>query len=196
MHDNIGHALVVMNVKLEAAQLLYARDPARGDAELEATRGLIRATMADLRRALADLRAPAVETTELSTMFQRLAGELRSRAGIATTCAVAPGASTLAPAAREALWHVAREALANVERHAAASHAEIALDHDNDSWTLRVADDGLGLSDADLHRPDHYGVVGMRERMQAIGGTLSVSRAPGGGTIVEARLPCAGEPPH
>src|SRR5262245_17603396 len=90
MHDNLGHALVVMNVKLEAAQLLYARDRGRGDAELEGTRELIRSTMAELRRALADLRAPAAAHDELPGALERLARELEGRTGMSVTCRVAP----------------------------------------------------------------------------------------------------------
>src|SRR5262249_1393308 len=90
MHDNLGHALVVMNVKLGAAPLLYARDPLRGDAELESTRELIRTTMAELRRALADLRAPASEGDDLPGALRRLGRELEARSGIAVTCDIDP----------------------------------------------------------------------------------------------------------
>jgi signal transduction histidine kinase len=86
MHDNLGHALVVMNVKLEAAQLLYARDPARGEAELDATRALIRSTMAELRHALGDLRAPAAEHDDLAAALQRLVQATQVRTNIEITC--------------------------------------------------------------------------------------------------------------
>lgn len=62
MHDSIGHALVVINVKLEVAQRLYARDTERGHVELEATRELVRETMRDVRHSLADLRAPLFDS--------------------------------------------------------------------------------------------------------------------------------------
>jgi signal transduction histidine kinase len=189
MHDNIGHALVVMNVKLEAAQLLYARDASRGDAELEATRTLIRSTMAELRRALADLRAPVTDHDNLATALGRLAHETQARSGIAVSCCIAPGLPTLPAEAREALWYVAREALTNVERHAAAASATITLEQRPDGWLLQVVDDGSGITPADLGRPAHYGLVGMRERMQALGGTLRIERGAGGGTIVAAHLP-------
>jgi signal transduction histidine kinase len=189
MHDNLGHALVVMNVKLEAAQLLYAHDSARGDAELEATRALIRETMTELRRALSDLRAPPTERGDLSSALQRLVREMQARTGIATTCRIAPDLPPLPAEAREAFWYVAREALTNVERHAGAASITVALEHPPDGWLLRVEDDGAGMQPADQQRPEHYGVVGMRERMNGIGGTLQIQSGVRGGTIVEARLP-------
>jgi signal transduction histidine kinase len=189
LHDNIGHALVVMNVKLEAAQLLYARDPARGDAELEATRTLIRSTMAELRRALANLRTPATPHDDLPAALERLAHELQARAGIDISCYVGPDLPVVPAEAREALWYVAREALTNVERHAATASATLNLDHTDDGWRLRVVDNGPGVTPAALGNPQHYGVVGMRERMQAIGGSLCIERGANGGTIVEAHLP-------
>ncbi len=189
MHDNIGHALVVMNIKLEAAQLLYARDMARGDAELEATRALIRTAMAELRSALADLRAPTADHDDLPRALQRLAHELQARTGIAVTCKIAADLPPVPAEACEAIWHVAREALTNVERHAAAASLTLSLEFQRDGWLLRVVDDGAGMSHKDLRRPDHYGVLGMRERMKEIGGRFDIQRGAGGGTIVEAYLP-------
>jgi signal transduction histidine kinase len=189
LHDNIGQALVVMNVKLEAAQLLYARDPTRGDAELEATRTLIRSTMTELRRALTNLRAPATPHDDLPAALQRLAHDLHARAGLDIRCVIGSDLLAAPAAAREALWYVAREALTNVERHAAAASATLSLDHTDDGWRLRVVDDGCGVTPAALVSPEHYGVMGMRERMQAIGGSLCIEPGASGGTIVEAYLP-------
>lgn len=192
MHDSIGHALVATNVKLEAAQLLYAREPARGDAELAATRDLIRATMGDLRRALADLRAPTTAHDDLPAALAQLACEARARSGLVIECALAPGAAVLPAPAREALWFVAREALANAERHAAATRILLEFGPHAGAWRLRVADDGVGVRPGDLGRPAHYGVQGMRERMAELGGALEIGPGERGGTVVEARLP-AGE---
>jgi len=189
MHDNLGHALVVVNVKLEAAQLLYAHDRARGDAELEATRALIRSTMAELRHALTDLRAPAAEHDDLANALQRLVHETQARTGMEIACSIAPDLPDLPAEAREAIWYVAREALTNAEKHAAAAHMSVTLEHLPDDLLLRVADDGAGIRPADLRRPEHYGVVGMRERINGLGGTLRIEHGAAGGTIVEAQVP-------
>jgi len=194
MHDSLGHALVLVNVKLEAAQRLYAVDTRRGDAELEGTRALVRTTMTDLRRSLADLRADLPNSQDLPTALQHIAAEVRARSNLTIACSAppAPELAQLAPAAAEALWRVAREALTNVDRHAAAASASLSLARSNGAVVLRIADDGSGIAAADLARPGHYGITGMRERIEALGGTLQIAARPGGGTVVEAHVPLHG----
>jgi signal transduction histidine kinase len=189
MHDDVGHALVLMNVKLEAAQLLYANDPTRGAAELEATRSLIRDTMVQLRHTLADLRAPITDHDDLPAALTRLAKEIQERTGITVICSITPTLTALPTDMNEALWYVAREALTNVERHAAAANASLTVEQQPNGWKLRMLDDGSGINPADLSRAGHYGVMGMRERIQAVGGTFNIQRGKTGGTIVEAFLP-------
>lgn len=192
MHDSLGHALVVVNVQLEAAQRLYARDPARGDAELEATRALVREAMGELRRSLANLRAESFDAQNLPAALQRIADEVRTRGRLTVTCQLPARLDALDPEAGAALWRVAREALANVERHASASSATLALAAEPGALVLRVADNGAGIQPQQLARNGHYGITGMRERLAALGGTLTIASPPGGGTLVEARVPVLG----
>ena len=191
MHDSLGHALVSVNVKLEAAQRLYAVDVARGAAELEATRAVVRETMAELRRSLADLRAPLPDHSDLPAALRRLADEVGARGALAVAVE-APAGAAPAPAVAEALYLIACEALVNVERHAGAAHAAVRLARDGAGWRLEVADDGAGVRPADLRRPGHFGVVGMRERAGALGGDVRVSALPEGGTRVAATIPDPG----
>lgn len=192
MHDSLGHALVSVNVKLEAAQRLYRVDAARGDAELEATRALVRATMAGLRRSIADLRAPLPDHHDLPAALRRLAEETSARGGLTVAVAEPPAGPGPPPAVAEALFLIAREALRNAERHAGARRAEVALRRDGASWRLEVADDGGGVRPADLQKPGHFGVLGMRERAGALGGELLVATRPEGGTRVAATIADAG----
>jgi signal transduction histidine kinase len=189
MHDGLGHALVLVNVKLEAAERLYARDPARGAAELEATRALVRETMADLRRSLTELREAPV-FSDLVDGLRTLAADVTARGQITVTTDLPPQVQIDRPA-QETLWLIAREALNNVERHAAATRAELALE-ESDGWRLRISDDGRGVRPADLRKPGHFGLLGVRERAEALGGTLQVTRSATGGACVEVWLPHAG----
>ena len=79
MHDTIGHALVLISVKLEAAQRLRERDPERCDHELESTKQIARETMTALRASIADLRSPALEHGHINHALSRSARELAQR---------------------------------------------------------------------------------------------------------------------
>lgn len=191
MHDGLGHALVTVNVKLEAAERLYARDPARGGAELRQTRGLVREAMVGLRRSLDDLRAPPVAAPDLPAALRTLLAETRERTGLTIVDEIDVEAATAPPAVSGAAWWLAREALRNAERHAAAASVVLSLERRDGALVLRVADDGSGIAAGDPKRPGRYGITGMRERATAIGGSLRIGPRPGGGTSVEAILPLA-----
>ena len=97
------------------------------------------------------------------------------------------------PPVAETLWRVAQEALANVERHAAATAVSLALDARPDALTLTITDDGHGLPPDAETRPGHYGLRGIRERVESLGGTLTLS-SNDAGTTVAARVPVNSSP--
>jgi signal transduction histidine kinase len=100
----------------------------------------------------------------------------------------------LDPVVETALFRVAQQALANVVDHAAATHALVSIERSGSGVVLRVSDDGCGFD------PDHvrvlgdvasFGLIAMRERVEALGGRFQVTTAPGKGTVVEAWVPLA-----
>lgn len=195
MHDSLGHALVAVNVTLEAAERLYRVDPVRAARELEATRALVRDAMAELRASLRDLREPLPHRRDLPAALARLAREVGDRSGIAVAVEAVVEPREVSPEAADALWGIAREALLNAERHSGAASVVLALHVVGEHAALSVADDGSGIAPAELRRPGRYGVVGMRERAEGVGGALRVAARPGGGTVVEARIPVDWAPP-
>lgn len=191
MHDGLGHALVLVNVKLEAAERLYLHNPTRGAAELEATRALVRETLSELRRSLAELRdAPALP--DLSAALHLLADEIAARSGIQLTLDISP-AEQPAPSIRTVLWLIAREALTNVERHAGARHAAIRLTRIDAGWQLEITDDGRGIHPADLQKPGHFGLVGIRERAEAVNGRVQIDTKRQHGACLAVWVPEAPE---
>ncbi|MGI8967842.1 MAG: sensor histidine kinase, partial [Chloroflexota bacterium] len=157
-------------------------------AEWEDTKALVRATMGDLRTSLAGLRLPALEEQPLTAALRGLASELEARADIQVAVSVADGADRLDRSAQEALYRVAQEALANVAKHARARHVSLTLQLRSAVTQLEVADDGVGLSAAPRTGDAHYGIVGMRERVEALGGILTLGPGPDGGTILRASV--------
>ncbi len=190
LHDGLGHSLVTLSVQLEAVQRLYPVDPARASAQIDAMKRLTRDSMAELRLALDDLRAPADGGQPLAAALERLCVELTERTGIVVDRRIDTAALAAPPAVAETLRRLAREALANVERHAGATHVRLELRAAPGAVVLSVADDGRGLpADAET-RPGHYGLRGMRERVEGLGGSLSLSDEDG--ATVVARLPVVG----
>jgi signal transduction histidine kinase len=241
MHDTLGHALVLANVKLEAALRLRAVDTARADHEIIATQQILRDSMAELRASLANLRSPLLPREPLHEVLARMANEAGARASWEVHISGAPSSADLDERTYEALLRIGSEAITNAERHAEAhtlwlylGHKETLSDRDTSTIVLRVSDDGVGiaatcpractmdrapltaqtgaaaamagsdptssssapanvavLAMADTSGSDgHYGILGMRERVAALGGQLLVtSRDSTGGTTIEVCLP-------
>src|SRR5215510_5801030 len=189
LHDSLGHALVALSVQLEAVQRLYAVDPARASVQVDAMKDLTRASMAELRRALEGLRTPGLGDRSLPQALHALSREVGARAGMEIRCQVAEGTDALGPAVSEALWRMAQEALTNVEKHAHARHVQVRVEMAPHAVIMRISDDGCGLPPDAASRSGHYGLRGMRERLEGLGGTLTLHRNGQRGALVEARLP-------
>jgi signal transduction histidine kinase len=189
LHDSLGHALAALSVQLEAVQRLYAVDPRRASELVDQMKALTRTSMEELRRSLEGLRTPGLGDRLLRQALQTLGLEVGQRTGAAVTCQVAEGIDALEPAVSETLWRVAQEALTNVEKHAEACHLQVCVERTPHEVILRVADDGRGLPFDAASHVGHYGLRGMRERVEGLGGTLTLHSNSPHGTTVEARLP-------
>jgi signal transduction histidine kinase len=191
MHDSLGHALVSIAIKLEATRMLSDIDPPRAVAELEETTTLVRSTMTDLRHSLAGLRPAALEEQPVSRALADLAREMGARAGVEVACTIDERVDMLERCLQETLFRVGQEGLTNVAKHARASRVNLSLCRDDTGITLEVADNGIGLGAAQRTESARYGVQGMRERVEALGGMLTIGPHPKGGTLVRAWLPAA-----
>lgn len=203
MHDTLGHALVLIAVKLEAAQRLRERDPVRCDQELEATKAIARESMASLRASIADLRSPVLERERIQQALERLARDLTRRTALRVTCDLQVDVACLSAPLEEVLWKVSQEALANIEKHAHATKVKLGLSQQEDQLMLRIQDDGIGLpttyyqyredgSFVCLSPDGHFGLRGMLERVEHADGHLQVRSASGEGTTIEVTLPIRG----
>jgi signal transduction histidine kinase len=202
LHDSLGHGLVTLTVQLEAAQRLCASEPQRAAELLEQMKQLTRTSMEQLRRSLAGLRAPGLGERALPGALEELCTALSQRTQIKVECRTLDNLDHFSPAVLETLWRVAQEGLANVERHAQARTVQLSVQLEGAPQasptaepapsrhvTLRVADDGLGVPPDAEAKAGHYGLRGLRERVECLGGTLTIRSRQPQGTILEARLP-------
>ncbi|HET8745330.1 MAG TPA: histidine kinase [Ramlibacter sp.] len=142
-----------------------------------------------VREMLTRLRPPVLDALGLEASLHALAGGWSRRHGIACSVQVEGACDGVADEIRVALYRVAQEALTNVARHAGAVHVQLALaaERGTDSLLLTVDDDGRGLPN---RAPQGgLGLLGMAERMAALGGHLELAASPQGGLRVAARVP-------
>lgn len=175
LHDLLGHTLSVITLKSELASKLAASDPARAAREMVEVTRVSRQTLREVREAVRGYRSRGLEG-ELT-----VAKETLGAAGVLFDLLVEP--LELTPAQEGTLALALREAATNVVRHASASRCTVRLLHKEREVRLEVEDDGGGK-----HAPDGAGLLGMRERAEALGGLLSVEST-GQGTRLVLKLP-------
>jgi signal transduction histidine kinase len=176
----------------EAARAQGRLSPQAATRRLEEAGQVARASLGEARRAIWALRPEPLEHGSLERALGELAAGFGSQTGIDTQAAVTGEEAGLAPEAQEALLRVAQEALANVRKHARAHRVRLTLSYLGDATLLDVCDDGVGFdpaAPASSGPGGGFGLAGMRERLGAHGGTLTVEAAPGQGTTVAAALP-------
>ena len=193
LHDGHVQSLAAIGFKLEQARLrLGASGSPEVDELLWQVTKDLSAEVTSLRRTIGRLRPLVLVEDGLEAALREEAKSACNRAALATCEVISELDGRLDPVVETALFRVAQQALANVVDHAAATHAEVAIGFSPTGVTLRVRDDGCGFDPdhvqviADIA---HFGLIAMRERVEALGGRFRVTTAPGQGTVVEARLP-------
>jgi signal transduction histidine kinase len=185
MHDVLAHSLSGLVLQLEGARLLAAQTPEQTElgAAVERAHHLAKAGLDEARRAIGMLRDDALPGPE---RLPALASGFERDTGVPCTMRVTGPARELAPDARLAVYRVAQEALTNIRRHAAAERVELQLAYDASEVRLAVQDHGAMPSP--VVESDGYGLAGMRERADLIGGSLSAAPTETG-FCVELRIP-------
>ncbi len=192
MHDTLVQGCVGVSTLIEAAV-----GSARSDQEqmlecLDNARIHLRLTLDEARQALADLRHDSFRGG-LAGALEDLTKAMSAEKGIPIPLRIEGTPVALEETTSVALLLVAREAIRNATMHASATCIEVSLLYGGTAIELDVQDDGRGFSPSTEHLASygHFGILGMRERMEQIGGTLEVSSAPGEGATISARLPLA-----
>lgn len=203
LHEDVGQALKAVILGLDRLDRLGRADAAAAKAERQRLRTAAVRSLEAVRRIALDSRPPTLDELGLAAAIRTLAREAEGRGGppvgvlvtIAPTREGAAGAlgprrtrSGKASEVEVALYRVAKEALANVVQHARAASASVVVSGTPDRWSIVVEDDGVGFDVAALAPEAGLGLACMRARLVALGGSLDVESAPGGGTSVYGRL--------
>lgn len=187
LHDTLAHSLSGVTVQLEAVQALWDVNGAAARKMLDQATSTTRSGLTEARRALQALRAKPLEDLGLALAVSHLAESLAARTGLNLDMDVRNHLEHLAPDVEQCVYRVAQEALTNVARHADARSLHVALTHDRAHMILIVADDGRGFDPASVNGA-HFGLKGLRERAEMIGGRLDVDSQPRHGTTVRLEI--------
>ncbi|SNT58865.1 Signal transduction histidine kinase [Actinomadura meyerae] len=205
IHDGLAQRLASLGFHLSAAERALPEHHPEGLAQIMMARRLCELAAAETRAAIGGLRPPVLDDLGLSAALATLAREAGDGPGPSrpldvTVTVEGELEDELPDHVQTALYRIAQEAVGNVLRHASATCVDLLLEHSADRVRLRVADDGTGFSVRDVFgqgpgkgmRPDCYGLRGMRERAELLGGRVAVRSRPGAGTVVEAVVPIPG----
>lgn len=184
IHDGLGHYLTAVNIQIKAAQSVVEQNPALAQEALSNAQSLTQEALADVRRSISSLRADPATSRPLADTLHSLLLETRA-AGIEAELEVSGEVRPLPPQIEFSLYRAAQEGLTNVRKHAHAAHVKVRLAYLPTLVRLTVEDDGVGAGQTE----GGFGLLGLQERVQLVGGTLKIETAPGAGLTLTVELP-------
>jgi len=193
LHDETAQALYALTRQLDN----FIRSSPNLAAETSAfLKGLVEQTKTvsqEVRRFSQDLRPPLLDDLGLLSTIRWLTGDMEHRTHITVKLTVSGAERRLAPHVELAIFRIIQEALRNVEKHASATRVDVSIEFAEGKINISVADNGKGFKLAgdvgDLPRDGRLGLMGMKERVNLLGGELAITSEPSQGTHVLIQLP-------
>jgi len=193
LHDEAAQLLTAFSLHLGALRDGSPRSP-KIKAQVNQLQNLTRQMSQAIFRLVHDLRPAQLDDLGLVAALQYLVDETRNRFGLETRLQIKGARQRLDPLIETVFFRVAQEALNNVARHAGVKEADLLLSFSGQSVTMTISDRGVGFNPDEKRSPPRgWGLAGMRERAESVGGTLSLQSMPGKGTEVELQVPSSNE---
>jgi signal transduction histidine kinase len=192
LHDEIGQMLTGLATGLRGIQQSLADDPDRARFQLRQLEGMTVKAIGELSRMVGDLRPSLLDDMGLHAALSWYTDEINRRGPTQVELAIEGPPARLSPEIEITLFRITQESLNNVVRHAHASRARVELAYVNGSARLQVSDDGVGFDPGTVLEGElesGWGLAGIRERVELVGGQCRIQSTPGKGTIVMVEIP-------
>ena len=191
IHDTLAQGFVGISSQLEAVALTLDDRLDLARKHLDLARKMARHSLTEARRSVMDLRASALEGQDLPAALSQAARQWTAGSPVLVHIDVDGPSRKLPEEMEQHLLRIAQEAVTNTVKHARANEVRIRLAMNNGNVNLVVADDGEGFekTEAFSEAGGHFGLLGMRERAERLGGALQLHSEPGEGTKVEVTVP-------
>lgn len=191
MHDTLIQGCASVSALLEAHSSIDQGESSSKDGLLECARTQLRATLEEARQAVWGLRAISDAPTEVGSMLSDVAQQFGREFGIPVECSISGEPFLVNQVTAHEVLMIAREGLYNSIRHARPHRIRLSVEFGEDTCRLKILDDGCGFDVHSLSEPsnNHYGLLGMRERVERLGGKFTLQSSPGTGTQITIAVP-------
>jgi signal transduction histidine kinase/ligand-binding sensor domain-containing protein len=191
IHDTLAQGFVGISSQLDAVALTWPDRIDIARKHLDLARKMARHSLTEARRSVMDLRASALEGQDLPAALSKAARQWTAGSPVRLQVDFAGQNRKLPEEMEQHLLRIAQEAVTNTVKHAHASEVRIRLEMEDQRLSLRVDDDGAGFEQDEAFSivGGHFGLLGMRERAERLGGELQLHSEPGQGTQVEVTVP-------
>jgi signal transduction histidine kinase/ligand-binding sensor protein len=189
LHDSVTQALYSLTLYADAARMAFSAQKWEAlERNLQEVRNMSREAMYDMRLLVFELRPFMLETEGLASALRARLAAVEGRSGLKTEVLVEKE-RRLPIKIEEELYRIAQEALNNVVKHAGATQDQIRLKCDENNLSMQMSDDGKGFEPEAVSKSGGFGLQGIHERVQQLGGTLKIESAPLRGTRLSVRIP-------
>ena len=189
LHDQLGQMLTALKIDVAWLQERIGKSESACQDKIAGMRRLIDDTLHWVRRMSAELRPIMLDDLGLTAALEWLLEEFSRRHGIPARLEVTGQDDSLAKDCGTAAFRIVQECLTNIARHARAQQVSVSLDIAGQRLSILVEDDGVGFDPEAKPPHKHFGLIGIRERAEMLGGKCQLVSAPGAGTSVRVDLP-------
>ena len=191
IHDELGQIMTALKIELSWMQDKY-NDHGALNEKTRSMLSLIDSTIQTVKKIITDLRPGILDHLGISAAIEWQAEEFQRITGIPCAVFMVPEEIHLGKDLTTNIFRIFQEILTNVTRHAQATHVDVHLEESGETVMLNVRDNGNGISEEQISNPSSFGIMGIRERVNFLGGSFKITGSPGEGTEISIIVPLEG----
>jgi PAS domain S-box-containing protein len=188
IHDGFVQQMLTALMQLDAYRWSVEQRKPKAEQKLDAVIDALRQGAAEARQLIDRVRPPDLAPAGLVGALRTLTQRLSQSSGIPIELTIAPAFPCLTPESELAVYRIVQECLTNIQRHSQSERARVELNDGGEDLRVVIRDWGVGFDPSTVGE-GHYGLLGVRERVRLIGGTLKIDSNPGAGVCITLKLP-------
>jgi signal transduction histidine kinase len=194
IHDDLGQGLATMKLDLSLLRQALGDVTLSVHQRLEGLEGVLDGTIRAVKRIITELRPRLLDDLGLTAAIEWQTADFQNHTGLPVTLSIYPREIILDSDRSTALFRILQEGLSNVARHARASTVSVDLTEIDGQVEFELRDDGCGITNEQINDRHSFGLIGIRERVRGLGGTMEIFGSPGEGTRLVVRFHATEEP--